>query len=152
MQKSGDTRGTHRHDQARELRKDTTIQPNTRYLSSLGGGHFFFNDCFYAIPNYNNGLNGCFDWTKKDEKPKPQYEFQSVINFGARGRNVQKLQDILRYEGFFNMDSTGFFGEVTAKALVEWQKKHGINDFVGMPLRLVRVGVKTMELLNKLYK
>lgn len=152
MQKAGDTRGSHRHDQARELRKDATIEPNTKYLSSLGGGYFFFNGYFYAIPNYNNGLNGCFDWTKMETKPKPQYEFQTVINYGSRGRAVQKLQDILRYEGFFDMESTGYFGDVTAKALVKWQTKHGFDDFVGMPLRLVRVGTKSRELLNKLYK
>lgn len=150
MQKAGDKRGTHRHDQARELRKDISIQSNTRYLTALGGGYLYINGFFYAIPNYNNGFNGCFDWTKDNAKPK--YEFQSVINYGARGRNVERLQDILRYEGFLNIESTGYFGDKTAESLIMWQKKHGIEDFVGMPLRLVRVGVKTMELLNKLYK
>jgi len=66
MQQAGDTRGTHRHDQARLLRKDTSIQPNTRYLTSLGGGYLFLDGYFYAIPNYTNGFNGCFDWTKQD--------------------------------------------------------------------------------------
>lgn len=64
MQKSGDTRGAHRHDQARELRKDISIQPNTRYLTALGGGYLHLNGFFYAIPNYDNGFNGCYDWTK----------------------------------------------------------------------------------------
>lgn len=64
MQKNGDTRGTHRHDQKRILRKDKSIQPNTRYLTTLGGGFLFLNGFFYAIPNYNNGFNGCVDWTK----------------------------------------------------------------------------------------
>lgn len=83
MQKAGDTRGTHRHDQARELRKDTVIQPNTKYLSSLGGGHLFLNGFFYAIPNYNNGLNGCFDWTKPfgvQTLPEHFVNFQKALN------------------------------------------------------------------------
>lgn len=73
MQKAGDIRGAHRHDQARELRKDTSIQPNTIYLTALGGGHLYLNGFFYAIVNYDNGYNGCYDWTipvtKPDVKP-----------------------------------------------------------------------------------
>jgi hypothetical protein len=82
MQKSGDTRGAHRHDQARMLRKDTSIQPNTRYLTTLGGGYLYLNGYFYAIPNYDNGYNGCFDWTKLGEDTpftrlqKALYDFQ----------------------------------------------------------------------------
>lgn len=66
MQKSGDTRGTHRHDQARLLRKDKTVEGDTTYLSGLGGGIFNYNGYFYAVPNHLNGYNGCFDWTKKE--------------------------------------------------------------------------------------
>lgn len=112
----------------------------------------------------DNGWNGAanpfnyFDGTYPDTvvseavPTKPQCEFQTVINYGSRGRTVQKLQDILKYEGFFKMESTGYFGDETAKAVVKWQTKHGMNDFVGMPLRLVRIGTKSRELLNKLYK
>lgn len=71
MQKAGDTRGTHRHDQARELRKDKTIQPETTYISSLGGGYFFKDGYFYAIPSFNNGYRGCFDWIKRFSKSDP---------------------------------------------------------------------------------
>lgn len=83
MQKNGDTRGTHRHDQARELRKDGTWTPGTRYISSLGGGAFFKDGFFYAIPNYDNGYNGCFDWTKepiKNTTPQHVIDFLSALN------------------------------------------------------------------------
>jgi hypothetical protein len=73
MQKAGDKRGTHRHDQARLLRKDVLNNPTDKYLSALGGGFLYLNGFFYAIPDYHNGLNGCFDWTKMDE-PKPVLE------------------------------------------------------------------------------
>lgn len=83
MQRAGDKRGSHRHDQARELRKDTTTVAGTRYLTTLGGGLLFLNDCFYAIPNYNNGYNGCFDFTSMlKEAPKvPQHftDFQNAL-------------------------------------------------------------------------
>lgn len=112
----------------------------------------------------DNGMNGAanpfnyFDGTYPDTvvveavATKPQYEFQTVVNYGSQGRQVQKLQDILKYEGFFTMESTGYFGDETAKALVKWQTAHGLNDFEGQPLRLVRVGLKTRDILNNLYK
>lgn len=101
MQQAGSHLGSHRHDQARELRKDTSIQANTRYLSSLGGGHFFFNDCFYAIPNYNNGLNGCFDWTKLPDVPQAPTPVKED-KFVAFLTSVQKYQlesGILDFKG-----------------------------------------------------
>lgn len=95
MQKAGDTRGAHRHDQARELRKDKTIQPNTHYLTSLGGGHFNYNGYFYAIPNYDNGYNGCFDWTKDISKisatPKHVTDFLTALT------EFQKAEKITPY-------------------------------------------------------
>lgn len=86
MQKAGDTRGHHRHDQARLLRKDVTIQSGERYLTSLGGGYLFLNGYFYSIPTYNNGFNGCFDWTKITQpesisaQPDPIAEFIVALN------------------------------------------------------------------------
>lgn len=153
MQKNGDTRGSHRHDQARLLRKDANLQPNTRYITSLGGDAFYKDGFFYAIPTFDNGYNGCFDWTIPLTK-KPKYEFQSVLNYGARGRSVNMLQEILKYEGYFpkDMQTTAFFGDVTAEALRKWQIANGINDFMAETnLRNVRVGLKTMRLLNEKY-
>lgn len=85
MQKAGDIRGAHRHDQARELRKDTVVQPNTRYLTTLGGGYLYLDGFFYAIPNYSNGFAGCFDWTKTTPPvagltfPQHFVDFQSAL-------------------------------------------------------------------------
>jgi len=67
MQQAGSRLGTHRHDQARLLRKDKVNNSTDKYLSALGGGFLYLNGFFYAIPDYNNGLNGCFDWTKMDQ-------------------------------------------------------------------------------------
>lgn len=64
MQRNGDTRGTHRHDQARLLKKVTKIEVGKRYLTALGGGYLYLNGFFFEIPDYDNGYNGCFDWTK----------------------------------------------------------------------------------------
>lgn len=77
MQKAGDTRGTHRHDQKRILRKDKSIQPNTRYISALGGG-YYFDGSFYAIPFYDNGYNGCVDF-KIDETESPFIKLMKAV-------------------------------------------------------------------------
>lgn len=61
MQKNGDHRGTHRHDQARELVKSNVSQPNTRYISD-NAGNICINGNYYSITNFSNGYNGCFDW------------------------------------------------------------------------------------------
>jgi len=67
MQRNGDTRGTHRHDQARKLRKDTFIQSDTAYLDKVGGGKLFLNGGYFAIPDYYNGYNGCYNWVTSNE-------------------------------------------------------------------------------------
>lgn len=74
MQKAGDHRGTHRHDQKRVLRKDTNILPNTRYITAQDGS-FYFDGSYYAIPLYSNGFNGCVNWV--EEAPTP---FQVMMN------------------------------------------------------------------------
>jgi len=52
---------------------------------------------------------------------------------GARGQDVVELQDRLRTEGYFGVDSTGYFGLTTYGAVRAYQSAHGIADtgFVG---------------------
>ncbi|MFZ2152297.1 MAG: peptidoglycan-binding domain-containing protein [Minisyncoccia bacterium] len=67
---------------------------------------------------------------------KNQYQKEETI----------QLQNVLKYEGLFakNIDSTGYFGAVTKKAVMDFQMKYGI-EVVG------EVGPKTRLKLNKLY-
>jgi hypothetical protein len=62
--------------------------------------------------------------------------------------SVKSLQDCLRYEGLFptTVESTGVFGAITKKALIEFQKKYGIEPAVGF------FGEKTKAKLLELYK
>lgn len=87
MQRAGDTRGSHRHDQKRLLRKDVFIQDNTTYLSGMDGRPFFFNGTYLAIPEYRNGYNGCVNWVDIVET-KRQALFKQMM-FAVRDYQVE---------------------------------------------------------------
>jgi hypothetical protein len=68
--------------------------------------------------------------------------------------DVVKLQDILRYEGTFpvNVDSTGYYGATTARAVYNYQKKHAVAPAAELDsLQGRRVGEKTIASLNSKY-
>lgn len=91
---------------------------------------------------------------KTEETDKPELTFATPLSFGARSEEVKKLQEMLRYEQFFpsNVDLTGYFGIITARALRDWQVKHGIMDFAKeKDLTKVRFGNKSITEANKLY-
>jgi hypothetical protein len=49
------------------------------------------------------------------------------IYFGSYGSDVRSLQEFLRDKGYFTGNSTKFFGYMTFRSLVNWQKANGIN-------------------------
>jgi murein DD-endopeptidase MepM/ murein hydrolase activator NlpD len=66
MQKAGDTRGHHRHDQKRLLKK-TKDFGGTLLTDRFG---IFLKDGFmYEIVNYENGYRGCVNYTLPEEQP-----------------------------------------------------------------------------------
>lgn len=69
-----------------------------------------------------------------------------MVKHNIQKDEVVKLQDILKYEGYFpiNTESTGYFGAITKKGVKLWQTKHGI-EAVG------EVGPITRAELNKIY-
>lgn len=74
----------------------------------------------------------------------------------AQKLDVIKLQDILRYEGFFpmNVSSTGYYGATTAKAVYNWQVKHAVaslSELDSIVPKGGRVGNKTITSLNNIY-
>jgi hypothetical protein len=123
MQKAGDTRGTHRHDQARLLKKVPTVDGTSKYLSALGGGYLYLNGFFYLIPDYNNGYNGCFDWTK------PFGTTSTSSPTGIVGGS----------DKFIAMQ----------KAILDFQLSEGIRDYANAPLKDVKIGNKTLRAIKK---
>ena len=86
--------------------------------------------------------------------PKPKYNFTKVLTFGTTDPDVKALQDILKYEGTFpkNVNSTGYYGSVTAKGVFDFQVKHQVAPLGELQsLKGHRVGSKTLAKLNQLY-
>ena len=85
---------------------------------------------------------------------KPKYTFTVPLVFDSSSNDVKALQDILRFEGFFpvNADSTGYYGSVTSKGVLAWQKKYNIASMAELDALMGRrVGAKTIAKLNELY-
>ncbi|MEI6304779.1 MAG: peptidoglycan-binding domain-containing protein [Candidatus Taylorbacteria bacterium] len=59
--------------------------------------------------------------------------FSGDIAFGSSGDNVTKLQDYLSVTGYFNTESTGYFGNVTLNAVKNYQTAHNFvsTGYVG---------------------
>ncbi len=142
MQKKGDKRGTHRHDQKRILKKVTSLvgapdNSKTRYLWGQDGYLFQKDGFYFEIPYYFNGYNGCTNWLLP--------LFNRDLYLGRSGYDVLCLQRFLKKQGYLQIDEcTEFFGTKTLSAVVAFQKANGITPIGGY------VGTKTRQLLNNL--
>lgn len=77
--------------------------------------------------------------------------FVHVMEFGQRGEDVKALQDFLKSKGFFpsNQDSTGYYGNVTALAVYNYQIANRVASPVELnQLKGKRVGQKTLTHIN----
>ncbi len=85
---------------------------------------------------------------KKDQE-KATFLFKKTLYFGQKNQEVVKLQDRLKELGFFpkDIDSTGWFGPITEKAVKEFQKSKGIYPcgIVGPRTRKALNGEKIVE-------
>lgn len=83
----------------------------------------------------------------------PQYNFSADISVGARGESVTALQQFLAYDGVFNLAPTGYYGEVTAGAVLRFQLKYGVASAAALEeLGGHVVGPATRRKLNSLTK
>ncbi|TSC83770.1 MAG: hypothetical protein G01um101413_910 [Parcubacteria group bacterium Gr01-1014_13] len=75
----------------------------------------------------------------------PVAVFRTQLRVGSKGNEVKALQAKLRELGFFTYPTdTGFFGGVTRKAVVAFQKDQGLKPYPG------HVGPATRAALNSL--
>ncbi len=94
-------------------------------------------------------------WRDSDIKLiKPKYNFKQDLIWGSRSLEVEKLQEILQYEELFpqNTITTGYYGNISAKSILEFQKKYKVASLEELEkLQGRRVGPKTRSKLNQLY-
>ncbi|RQW18845.1 hypothetical protein EH196_17965 [Bacillus sp. C1-1] len=65
--------------------------------------------------------------TVEKEQAPAETPASSSMRVGVRGENVTDLQQQLRSLGYFNAEPTGYFGEITKKAVMEFQRTNGIS-------------------------
>lgn len=114
-----------------------------------GKGHRVITEDFFKKRNILAIYPIDFKVAKK-ETEKPVYTFNENLEYGTETEEIKILQDILKYEGLFpvNIDSTGYYGRITAKSVLAFQNKHKVpHDNLNGEL----VGVKTRAKLNELY-
>lgn len=122
------------------------------------GGRRLISEDFFAARNWFAGyiMNFKFDDSKDDNKPRHAFpndlKYSPVVHYG--NADVIALQDILKYEGLFpkNIESTGWYGSVTADAVLKFQLKYKVAPEAELrELAGKVVGPKTREALNQLY-
>lgn len=78
-----------------------------------------------------------------EEAQATAYKFEKNMRGGDKNYDVQKLQERLRDEGFYNYpEVTGYFGDITVKAVKDYQTAKKISPVSGF------VGPLTREKLN----
>lgn len=75
------------------------------------------------------------------------FAFVRYLNLGMRGDDVENLQKILEVLGYYKYEEgpTGYYGEVTKLAVIDFQRDNGLAPFPGS------LGPKTISLLNNEY-
>ena len=67
---------------------------------------------------------------------------QVVSQVGSRGAEVRAIQQKLKERGLFKSDVTGYYGEITRKAVIAFQKQQGISQTgIAGPLTLKALGI-----------
>jgi peptidoglycan hydrolase-like protein with peptidoglycan-binding domain len=113
---------------------------------------------FFKKRNWFARYGTSFNFESGDSWPtKPKHTFLRDLSFSEAvvyDDEVTALQDCLKYEGLFpaDRDSTGYYGAVTASAVLAFQKKHKVASNEELDkLQGRRVGEKTRAKLNELF-
>lgn len=150
---------------------DTTLYNGKKYLviqdssdpksGFSGKGIRLISEEFYRNRN-SYGAYPIALANKGDEIEKPKYSFTRPMVFvtnegpihAIQKADVVALQNILKYEGLFptNVESTGYYGALTAKNVLAFQKKYSVaSDEELESLKGRVVGPSTLAKLNSLY-
>jgi hypothetical protein len=104
-----------------------------------------FNDMFTS--------GAGFTILKYDVSDVQKFEqFVENLQFGQRSPEVARLQNYLKSRGFFpsNIDSTGYYGSVTSKAVLAWQLAMKVDSEESLKsLKGYYFGPKSQAVINK---
>lgn len=133
-----------------EGKKALVVEDSWGVDSGINGQRIITEE-FYNERNFFAGYAMNFDFDRITNTEKPSYNFLYDLQFGMTNNDIVKLQDILKYEGVFpvNIQSTGYFGAITKKAVQKLQDKYNIAKETDPGYG--RVGPRTRNLLNFRY-
>lgn len=133
MQKAGDQRGHHRHSQKRPVMAVRSTTPSGTYLTSQNASPYYDGTFYYQVVSPRNGYAGCIS-------PLAPL-FARSLYVGCSGYDVYCLQRFLACEGHFKADPTGYYGVITAAAVVAYQTANGITPNLGFFGPITRTSV-----------
>lgn len=146
---AGSTKGTHLHFQVRELYKNKAYQYKDNYPIFDGTDLLKKNDFFYFVRDFTNGYNGCVDPEQFFEEYK--WNFKVNLQLGDRNTDVTFLQQALKKFGFFTYPkSTGFYGKITRKAVLDFQLAYKVIKYPYQSGWGYYFGPKTRSKLNEI--
>ena len=109
---------------------------------------FIEKHCYFA---------GAFIDFKYETANPVSFKFEKIMVMGERDsksageKDIQMLQDKLKSLGLFpsNLPSTGYYGNITAKAVYAFQVKYNVDNMTVLnSLKGRKVGSKTLSTLN----
>lgn len=124
----------------------TDLKPNTSYMVSYKKDNTIM--CITA-PCPGNEFQSLF--AEFSTKSTSVTSFSRNLSFGSRGNDVVLLQDILREKGYFQNSSTGYFGPITLKAVINFQKKFmniSPTGFVGVRTRAELSAIRSVAVFE----
>ena len=69
-------------------------------------------------------------------------EIEAISQVGSRSAEVRAIQQKLKERGLFKSDITGYYGEITRKAVLAFQKQKGISQTgIAGPITLKALGI-----------
>ncbi|QGH73345.1 MAG: papain family cysteine protease [Siphoviridae sp. cttb18] len=116
-------------------------------------GQRVITEDFYKVRNWFAGYFMNFKF-EEQTMPKPIHTFTTELKYGDENYSVKMLQEILKYEGLFpiNTTSTGKYYGTTAESVLKFQRKYAVAPESELTMLAgMRVGPKTIAKLNELY-